>query len=126
MPIGHEHGHFAEFRFDPDLPISIARPSDLNAGRLCIVRYDFSMSEPDKAVDERPLGIWRYVHAVFRDDMQGGIRWCGRMPVELHVDATRPLDDRVSSDWIVEWTDENIRASCPSSTDRGIHVGHKI
>src|SRR3984957_12113785 len=126
MAVCHEHGHLAKLRLDPNSSISISGASDFDAGRMCIIRYDFSVRELKKAGSESFYRIFRYVNTVFRDHLETRIGWRGGMPVQLCVDPARPLDDRVQADRILEGTDEDIRARGVCSADRRIHVGHKI
>src|SRR5580704_18926890 len=48
------------------------------------------------------------------------------MPIELRIHTTRPLDDDVFADRIVEWTDQDSRASRAGCADRRIHIGYQI
>src|SRR5437868_14726026 len=110
MPIRDEHRYFSKFRLQFDAPISIRRAPDFYSRRLRIIRYEFSVRETQKAAQESLHRISGNVNTIFRDHLKARIRRCGRMPVELCVNATRPLDDRMSSDWIVARTDEYIRS----------------
>ena len=49
MAIRDEHGHLAKFRLHADSAISIRRTPDFDARRMCIIRYDFSVRERQKA-----------------------------------------------------------------------------
>ncbi len=48
------------------------------------------------------------------------------MPIQLRVHTAGPLNDRVSTDRIVEGSDEHVRASCLSGADRFIHIRDQI
>ena len=48
------------------------------------------------------------------------------MPIELRIDAARPLDDGVSPNRVVEGSDEDIRTGCASRTHSHIHVRDQI
>jgi len=48
MAIRDEHGHLSKFRLHADSVISISRTPDFDAGRMCIIRYDFSVRERHK------------------------------------------------------------------------------
>src|ERR1700687_2501943 len=126
MAIRNEHRHLSKLRLHSDSAISIRRMPDFAAGRMCIVRYDFSVRELKKAGSESFCRICRYVNTVFRDHLETRIRRRDRTPVELCGHPTRPLDDRISPDRIVEWTDENIRARRPSGADSRVQVGHEV
>src|SRR6266853_6439049 len=52
MAIRDEHGHLSKFRLQADSAISISRTPDFDAGRMCIIRYDFSVRERQKALNE--------------------------------------------------------------------------
>ncbi len=126
MAVGDEHGHLSKFRLHPDSAISIRRPPDFDARRMCIIRYDFSVRERQKAGNESAHRVYRHVDMVFWDHLEARIRCLDRMPLNLCVHSARPLDDRISPDRIVEWTDENIRARRASSANGRHYVGHKI
>src|SRR5208283_6047925 len=126
MAVRDQHGHLSKFRLHSDSAISVSRPSDFDARRMRIIRYDFSVRKCQKASYESFDPIYGYVNTVFWDELETCIGRSDCMPVELCVYTTWPLDDRVSPDRIVERTDENIRARRVSSADRRIHVGHKI
>src|ERR1700726_1876866 len=126
MAVCHEHGHLAKLRLDPNSAISIRRTPDFDAGRMCIIRYAFSVRELKKAGSESFYRICRYVNSVFRDHLETRIGRRDRVPVELRVPPTRPLDDRISPDRIVERTDEDIRARRTGSADSRVQVGHEV
>src|SRR5712692_6481479 len=126
MAVRNEHGQFSKFRLHADAAISIRRTPDFNASRVCIIRYDFSVRELKKAGSESFYRICRYVNTVFRDHLETRIRRRDRMPVELCVHPTRPLDDSISPDRIAEWTDENIRARRASGADSRVQIGHEV
>src|ERR1700733_7528275 len=108
MAVCHEHGHLAKLRLDPNSAISISRTPDFDAGRMCIIRYDFSVRELKKAGSESFYRIFRYENTVFRNHLEARIGRSDRVPVKLRVPPTRPLDDRIQADWILEGTDKNI------------------
>src|SRR5271155_2152773 len=110
MAISHEHGHLTELRFDPNSPVAICWPADFNARCTPVVRHDLSSGEFEEGANEWPDGIFRHVYAVFRDSTERRIGWCSRMPVKLHVDTPRPLNDCVSSDRIIERGYDNVRS----------------
>src|SRR5208282_4458220 len=126
MTIRDEHGHLSKFRLHADSAISISRTPDFDARRMCIIRYDFSVRERHKASNESFHRIRGHINTGFWDSLESRIGRRDRVPVELCVHPTRPLDHGISPDRIVEWTDEDIRARRVGSADGRIHVGHKI
>src|SRR5271167_3869949 len=48
------------------------------------------------------------------------------MPIELHIHAARPLDDDVSSERIIERSDQNIGPCRTGGVDGRVHVCHQI
>src|SRR5262249_18820420 len=48
------------------------------------------------------------------------------MPVQLRIHATRPLNDCVSSNWIVEGSDQDVCAGGLGGADRVIQVTDQI
>src|SRR5437879_4187871 len=48
------------------------------------------------------------------------------MPIQLCVNTTGQLDDRVSADRIVEGGDDDVCTICLGSADRLVHVPHQI
>ena len=48
MAIGHQHGHFAEIRLDPNPPISVRWSPDLDAGRMRVIGDNFAVRKARK------------------------------------------------------------------------------
>ena len=117
MAVRNEHGQFSKFRLHADAAISIRRTPDFNASRVCIIRYDFSVRELKKAGSENFHRICGHVNTVFWDALEARIRRRDGMPVELCVHPTRPLDDSIAPDRIVERTYEDISARRARSAD---------
>src|ERR1700730_6600236 len=126
MAISDERSHLSKFRLHADSAISISRTPDFDAGRMCTIRYDFSVRERQKAGNESVHRIYGHVNTVFGDGQETWIGRRDRMPVELCIHPTRPLDDRIQPDRISERTHEDIRARRPSSADGRVQVGNKI
>jgi hypothetical protein len=53
MAICHKHGQLAEVRLDPDSPVSVARPPDLDTRSMGIIGDEFALSEGKDAFYER-------------------------------------------------------------------------
>src|SRR5882757_9483657 len=126
MAIRYENGQLAEVGLDTDSPISVTWPSDLNTGSVRIVSDDIPMTKGNKAVYEGSHAIGGYIDTVFRNGLQGLIGRRGRVPIELRVHATRPLDNGISSDWVIEWSHKNVGACRTSGLDRRIEIGHEV
>src|SRR6202044_3281837 len=79
-----------------------------------------------KAVYEGSHTLGRHIDTVFRNGLKSFIGRRGRMPIELRVHAARPLDNGISSDWVIEWSHKNIGACRTSGLDRRIEISHKV
>ena len=126
MAIGHEGDDGAERRGEANTPVGAVCPADLDAGRLRIVAGDGAAGELDEAPDERIGAVGRQVDAVFGNGLQLGVPRRGRVPVELHVDAARPLDDGVAADRVVERGNGDVGATRARCADGGIHIRHEV
>src|ERR1700730_4110183 len=104
MAVRNEHGQFPKFRLHADAAISIRRTPDFNASSVCIIRYDFSLRELKKAGSESFHRICGHVNTVFRDHLESRIGRRDRVPVELRVHPTRPLDGHTWSRRLGETT----------------------
>ncbi len=69
---------------------------------------------------------WRDVDTVLGNGRERGVGRLRRVPIQLHVDAARPLDHRIPPDRIGKRRDQNVRAGRLGQLDRGVHVGHEI
>ena len=63
---------------------------------------------------------------VLRNGLKRGVRWRSGVPVQLHVDATGPLDNDIPPDRIVKRIDQYVCASRTSSAGRLIQVRNQI
>src|ERR1700740_1227096 len=106
--------------------VGVGRPADLNTGRMSIIGNHSAMTKGKKAVYERTRTIGGHIDTVFRDRLQRSVRRRSRMPVELTLYATGPFDNGISSNGIIERSDDDISAGCPCNFDRSIEVSHKI
>src|ERR1700751_5741160 len=104
MTISNVHGQETELRLDSNPPVRVRRPPNLDAGRVGIVGDHLAVRESDEATQERVGSFRRNVDAILGNSLEPGIRGRSCMPVQLHVYTTRPLNDRVLSDRIVEGT----------------------
>src|SRR5258708_5382674 len=102
VTICDRHGHLAENGFDANSTIGILRPADLNSGCLGIVGYNLPVREAQETAREGIDALRRDVDPVLWDRFEGRIGRLRRMPIELHVDATRPLNHRIEADRIVK------------------------
>src|ERR1700730_8653763 len=95
MAIRDEHGHLSKLRLHADSAISTSRTPDFDAGRMCIIRYDFSVRERHKAGNESSHRICGHINTVFWDALESRVGRRDSVPVELCVHSTRPLNDRI-------------------------------
>src|SRR5882757_9137562 len=126
MTIGDVEQELAEARLDTDAPISFVRTPDLNTRSISVVRYDLALREPDEVVDEGICAIRRNIEAILRYSLQRRIARLGRMPIELHVHATCPLDHGVAANRIGEWSHQHVCAVRLGRFDCGVHIGHQV
>src|SRR5882757_10409504 len=123
MTVGHEGRQLAEGGLDSDATVSVSSPADLNARRLRLIGDELAVREPKIALHEGGASQRRDIDAIFGHGLKRGIRRRRRVPVDLRVYAARPLDDRVTADWVGEWLDKNIRTCGARGFDRNVHVG---
>src|SRR5882757_3498762 len=123
MTVGHEGRQLAENGLDANAPVSVAGPADLDARRLRLIGDDLAVREPNIALHEGGASQRRDIDAVFGHGLKRRIRRRCRVPVDLRVHAARPLNDRVTADWVGEWLDKNIRTCGACGFDRNVHVG---
>src|SRR5258708_19908937 len=122
MAIRYENGQLAEVGLDTDSPIGVTRPSDLNTRSVRIISDDIPMTKGKKAVYEGSHAIGRHIHTVFRNGLKSLIGRRGGVPVELRVHAAGPLDNGISSDWVIERSHKNVGARRATSLDRPIEI----
>src|SRR5271155_2389046 len=120
MAIRYENRQLAEVGLDTDSPIGITRPSDLNTGSVRIIRDDIPMTKGKKAVYEGRHAIGGHIDTIFRNGLKSFIGRRGRVPIELRVHAARPLDNGISSDWVIEGSHKNVSPRRARSLDRRI------
>src|ERR1700681_3589980 len=126
MTVSDVHGQEAELRLDSNPAVRVRRTPNLDAGRVGIVGDHLTVREIDEATQERGGSVGRNVDAILGNSLEPRIRRRSCMPVQLHVYTARPLDDRVPSDRIVEWTDQDIGACRARGLRRAVEVGHEI
>jgi hypothetical protein len=91
-----------------------------------IVGDDLPMRKAEKAVGKgvRPLG--RDVNAVLGDGLERRIGRLRRLPVELHVDAARPLDHGVASNGIGKGVHQDVGAGILGELDGFVDIGDEV
>src|ERR1700741_1486144 len=109
VPVCDEHGELAKLRFKPYSAIGVSRSSDFYARSMRIVGGDSAVRECKKATNELVCLVSGDIDAIFRNRLKCSVGWRSGMPIELRIDAARPLDDRVSPNRVVEGSDEDIR-----------------
>jgi hypothetical protein len=72
MTIGGQHSDFSERRIHPYAAIPIIGPSNLDAGRLGVVRDYLRLRKSSKVADKIIGTIRRYVDRIFRNRLQTG------------------------------------------------------
>src|SRR6266850_2422446 len=105
VTIGNQRGQLAELRFDPQSPIGLRRSSDFDARCALFIRDDTPVRKREKTAHKCIHTFLRYVDPILRNSLERSVGRRGGMPVELRVHATRPLNDRVSANRIVEGSD---------------------
>src|SRR6202166_4430631 len=80
----------------------------------------------EKAGQKCVHSVLRVIGPILRNSLERSIRRRGGVPVQLCVHATRPLNDCVSTNRIVEGSDEDVRARGLGSTDRLVHISDQI
>src|SRR6516225_7890920 len=126
MAIGHQHGHAAEGGLDADASVRIGWSADLYAWRLAVVRNNFAMRESDKIADERSGRIRRDIDPVLRHGLQRWIIRRCRVPIELHVDAARPLNDGITADRVGKCRDRQSGAVGAGGLNGRVYVSYEI
>src|SRR3984957_557284 len=126
VTVGDEHGQLSELRFDPYSPIGFREPTEFDARCARFIRDEIPAGKREKAGDKCIRSVLRDIDSILWNSLERGIRWRGGVPVQLHVHATRPLNDCVSANRIVEGSDEDIRARGLGSTDRLVHISDQI
>src|ERR1700678_1227577 len=111
MSIRHENGELAETGVDANLAIGVAGSTDFDARGSPVVGQYFSLGEAQKTLDEFIRSAGGEIDAVFRDGLKRRVGGWRRVPVQLHVDATGPLDHGVAADRIREGSDNHIGTS---------------
>ena len=124
MSVRHQHLHIAEQRIYADATIRFARAPNLAPIGLRLVRSDLAFREAQKILYKFVSYIARHIHPVVRNGFQRGVIRCGEMPIELHLHAARPLNDRVHSNRILERLDHHLRARRARGRDRLRHIGN--
>src|SRR5712692_2518337 len=100
--------------------------ANFDARCLRIIRRDGSVGESKKAAHEGIRSVWRNIDAIFRDSLGRGIGRRSGVPIQLCVDATGPLNKRVSTDRVVEGSDEHVCARGLGRANRLVHVRDQI
>src|ERR1700760_4871467 len=126
MAIGYENRQLAKVGLNTDSPISVTRPSDLDTGSVRIISDHIPMTKGKKAVYEGSHAIGGHIDTVFRNGLKSFIGRRGRVPLELRVHAARPLDNGISSNWVIEWSHKNVGACRASGLDCRIEIGHEV
>ena len=126
MAVRDIHRNLAERGFQTDAAKRVGWPPDLDAGRLGLVRDDLAMGELHEALDESLCAIGGHIDAVFGHGLKRGIGWFGRVPVQLHVNAARPLDHRVAADRIGEGRDDDVGPGRARRADRDVQIGNEV
>ncbi|QHP68176.1 hypothetical protein EI171_13490 [Bradyrhizobium sp. LCT2] len=126
MTVGDQHDHLPEWGLDPDAPVGQIGSSDLDAGRLRVVRDDLAAGEGKKTPGEGGGPVGRDVYAILRNPLEGSVVGFRRMPVELEVDAAGPLDHGIAPDGIREGGDDHVSPRSAGRLDRLVHVADEV
>src|SRR6266853_310420 len=105
VTVGNHRGQLAELRFDSYSPIGFRGPSDFDARCARFIRDETPVGKREKAGHKCIHSVLRDIDPILLYRLQRGIRWRGGVPVQLCVHATRPLNDCVPTDRIIEWSD---------------------
>src|SRR6266404_9299948 len=84
------------------------------------------MGESKKTAHEGIHPVRGHIDPILRDCLERGIGRRDGMPVQLRVHATRPLNDCILTDRIIEGGDQDVCTSCRGSADRFVHVFDQI
>src|SRR5882672_10139625 len=84
------------------------------------------MGEGKKAALEGIHPVRRNIDAILRNCLEWGIGRRSGVPIQLRVHATRPLNDCILTDRIIEGGDQDVCTSCRGSADRLVHVRDQI
>ncbi len=112
MAIGNKDRELAKKRFDANPPECVTWPANLNSGCVRIIGNDAAMRKGKEALKEVSNTHRRNVDAVLRYCLKCGVCGFSRVPVKLHVDSTRPLNDCIAADWVRKRSDEYVCAVC--------------
>ena len=66
------------------------------------------------------------VYTIFRNRLELLIRGGGCMPIKLHIDPARPLNDGIASNRIIKRADYDVSTICLSCADSRVHVGYQV
>src|SRR6201993_1733322 len=93
---------------------------------MSIVRDNPAVTERNIARYECGCTIRGHIDTVFRNSLKSFIGRSSRVPIELRVHAARPLDNGISSDWVIEWSHKNVGACRASGLYRRIKIGYEV
>src|ERR1700758_5669584 len=93
---------------------------------MSIIRDNPAVTERNIARYECGCTIRGHIDTVFRNSLKSFIGRSSRVPIELRVHAARPLDNGISSDWVIEWSHKNVGACRTSGLDCRIEIGHEV
>src|SRR5580658_9377663 len=126
MSVRHHDLHVAEQRRYADTAESLSCASDFACVSTLVIRDHFALGEAYEVVDEVIGLIARHVNSVVWNRFGWPvIGWC-EVPIQLHLHATGPLDDRIHADRVLEWFDDDLSSGRTSGLDRLVHVRYQI
>src|SRR5271170_583646 len=105
MTVRHQYLHISKERRDPDAAVGFSRAPDFAGIGALVVRNHFAMREPHEGIHKIVGLIARYVDPVVRNGFERRICGWREVPIQLHLDTARPLNDGVNPDRILEWLD---------------------
>ncbi len=101
----------------------LKRLADLDAGRLTIILDYLALRKRKIGSDEGVRLFRRDINTVLRDCGERGVMRRLRMPIDLHVDAARPLDHRIAAYRIFKRRGKEAGAIGAGGFHRGIKIG---
>src|SRR5277367_6423487 len=109
MAVRHQYQDVSKRRGYAYAAVSLSGASDFARVGVVFIGDNFAVGEAEEVVDERISSIARQIDAVVRNCFQRRVGWRHEVPIELHLHAARPLDDRIYANGVFEWLNEDFR-----------------
>jgi hypothetical protein len=126
LAIGCHELHLAELRFEANAPISLARLADFRGVRVPVIGNHPAAGKVYERMRKIIDAVRRHIDAILRYESERFVRRGHEVPVELHFYAAGPLYDRIHSDRVLEWFDQDAGARCARGRHRLIHVRDQV